>query len=108
MKRFTQCILRDTARQPQDHSYFVISGSHQCTVADHQMKKEIILRGMAWGHLPEFMVEEELQNGQLLSIAGRHFPGVTEELVAGRRSDRPHGPVATHLWEYLEEQAVMS
>lgn len=105
MKGFTQCILRDTARQPGPHSYFVLGDSHQCTVADHHMKKEVILRGMAWGHLPGFMINEELQSGQLLSIAGRHFPGVTEEFVAGRRRDRPHGPVATQLWEYIEEQA---
>lgn len=105
MRRFTQCILRDTARRPGDHDYFVLSGAHQCSVADHQMKKELILRGLAWGHLPRFMIEEELQNGQLLSIAGRHFPGVMEELVAGRRRDRPHGPVAMRLWEYIEEQA---
>lgn len=105
MERFTQCILRDTANQPMNKSYFLLSGAPQCSVADHYMKKEIILRGMAWGHLPSFMIQEELENGQLLSIAGRYFPGLTEELVVARRRDRPHGPVARNLWKSIEEEA---
>jgi DNA-binding transcriptional LysR family regulator len=105
MRAFTQCILRDTARQPEQYNHFVLDGPYQCTVADHPMKKEIILQKMAWGHLPSFMIEEELQSGRLISIAGRHFPGVTEELVASRRRDRPHGPVAMRLWDHIQEQA---
>ncbi|HEX5514757.1 MAG TPA: LysR family transcriptional regulator, partial [Gammaproteobacteria bacterium] len=105
MRDVTQCILRDTARRPPDRSYFVVDGAHQCTVADHQMKKEVVLQGLAWGHLPRFMIEQELQDGRLLSIAGRHFPGVTEDLVAARRRDRPHGPVARRFWQYLEREA---
>lgn len=105
MRELTQCVLRDTARHSPERSHFVIDGAHQCTVADHRMKKEIILHGMAWGHLPRFMIEQELRDGRLLSLAGRHLPGVTEELVAARRRDRPHGPVARRLWEHLESCA---
>jgi DNA-binding transcriptional LysR family regulator len=106
MRDFTQCIIRDTARHSPERSYFVVEGAHQCSVADHQMKKELILQGMAWGHVPRFLIEEELRDGRLLSIVGRHFPGVTEELVAARRRDRPQGPVANQLWQYLEAQAA--
>jgi DNA-binding transcriptional LysR family regulator len=106
MRDFTQCIIRDTARHSPGRSYFVVEGAHQCSVADHQMKKELILQGMAWGHVPRFLIEEELRDGRLLSIVGRHFPGVTEELVAARRRDRPQGPVANQLWQYLEAQAA--
>jgi DNA-binding transcriptional LysR family regulator len=69
------------------------------------MKKEIILQGLAWGHLPRFLVERELGEGQLISLAGRYLRGSTEELVAARRSDRPRGPVAERLWRYIREQA---
>jgi DNA-binding transcriptional LysR family regulator len=74
-------------------------------VPDQLMKKELIVHGMAWGHLPRFMVEDELRQGRLLSIAGRHFPGVVDELAAARRRDRPHGPVANRLWAFLAEHA---
>lgn len=105
MRRFTQCIIRDTARAAQKANFYVVEGAPQCTVGDHLTKKEIILRGMAWGHLPLFMIGDDLRTGRLLSIAGDHFPGVEVELVAARRRDRPHGPVATLLWEHIKARA---
>jgi DNA-binding transcriptional LysR family regulator len=105
MREFTQCIIRDTARHSVPDSYFIIEGAHQCTVADQLMKKEIILRKMAWGHLPGFLIGEELREGRLQTIAGRHLTGGVEELVAARRRDRPHGPVANRLWSYIRQQA---
>ncbi|MBR2689441.1 MAG: LysR family transcriptional regulator [Aquamicrobium sp.] len=102
MRVLTQCIIRDTARTAQKANYYVVEGAPQCTVGDHLMKKEIILRGMAWGHLPRFMIGDELRDGRLLSIAGEHFPGVEIDLVAARRRDRPHGPVAARLWQHIQ------
>ncbi|SFF51596.1 DNA-binding transcriptional regulator, LysR family [Duganella sp. CF458] len=101
LREYTQCVIRDTARHTQGKDYFMVQGAHQCSVPDQQMKKEIILQGLAWGHLPRFLVERELEEGCLLSIAGRYLPGSVEQLVAARRSDRPHGPVAQELWEFL-------
>lgn len=101
LREYTQCVIRDTARHTHGKDYFMVEGAQQCSVPDHQMKKEIILQGLAWGHLPRFMVEQELEEGRLLSIAGKYLPGSVEELVAARRSDRPHGPVAQELWEFL-------
>lgn len=104
LRELTQCIMRDSARRPAPDRFFLVDGSHQCTVPDQAMKKEIILQGMAWGHLPRFLVERELGEGRLISLAGRYLRGSTEELVAARRSDRPRGPVAERLWRYIREQ----
>ena len=105
MRGLTQCIIRDTARVAAKVSFYVLEGAPQCTVADHAMKKEVIIRGMAWGHLPRFMIEQELRDGRLVSIAGNAFPGIETELVAARRRDRPHGPVANRLWDYIRVHA---
>lgn len=102
MRDFTQCVIRDTARSGSKPSFHVLEDAPKCTVADQRMKKEVIVRGMAWGHLPDFMIGDELSGGALISIAGRHFPGVRTELVAARRRDRPHGPVAQRLWSHIE------
>jgi DNA-binding transcriptional LysR family regulator len=106
VRNLTQCVIRDTARRGAGESHFIVAGAPQCTVADHSMKKELILQGMAWGHLPAFLIEDELRDGRLLSIAGRHFPGIVEDLVVARRADRPHGPIATQLWGYLQKEAA--
>lgn len=105
LRDLTQCVMRDTARHTPMLDYFVIDGARQCTVADQSMKKEIILQGLGWGHLPTFLIETELRDGRLRSIAGRYLPGSIEDMVAARRQDRPHGPVAQRLWRYLREQA---
>ena len=66
------------------------------------MKKEVILQGMGWGHMPRFLIEEELADGRLLSIAGNHFRESVIPLVVARRRDTPHGPIARKLWTYFE------
>lgn len=105
MRPYTQCIMRDSARHSAGRPYYVIEGAHQCTVPDQQMKKQVILQGLAWGHLPEFLIGAELRKGSLVSLAGRHLAGSVEQLVAARRAGRPHGPVASALWLHLQGQA---
>lgn len=105
LRDYTQCVMRDSARHTPARDYFMIEGAPQCTVPDQLMKKEVILQGMGWGHLPRFLVEAELRDGRLLSLASRHLRGSTEELVAARRSDRPHGPVLNRLWQALRHGA---
>src|SRR5262249_30100333 len=86
--------------------YYVVEGAQQWTVSDQLMKKQIILQGMGWGHMPEFLVTDELRGGKLVALAGKHLKGGVREIVAARRNDRPHGPVAERLWRYIEEQSA--
>ena len=105
MRDYVQCVIRDTARHSPSRDYYLIEGARSWTVSDQLMKKEIILQGMGWGHLPRFLIADELRDGLLISIAGQHLRGGSGELVAARRRDRPHGPIAQQLWRYIEEQA---
>ncbi len=105
LRDYTQCVMRDTARHTPARDYFMIEGARRCTVADPLMKKEIILQGLGWGHMPRFLVEDELRDGRLLSLATRHLPGSTETLAAARRADRPQGPVMARLWGALRAHA---
>lgn len=106
MRDYVQCVIRDTARHSARPNFYVIEGAQSWTVADQLMKKEIIVQGAAWGHLHDFLIEQDLREGRLLSIAGRHLRGGRVELTAARRRDLPHGPVATRLWKHVEEQAA--
>lgn len=105
MRNLTQCVIRDTSRRGPSENHFIVAGAHQCSVADHSMKRELIVQGMAWGHLPRFLIADDLRAGRLLSIAGKYFPGMTDDLVVARRADRPHGPMANKLWSYLQQEA---
>ncbi|MFP5391142.1 MAG: LysR family transcriptional regulator [Gammaproteobacteria bacterium] len=105
MSRYMQCIIRDTARHSPSDNHFVIRDAPHCTVGDQHTKREIILQAMAWGHMPTFMVQDDLDAGRLLSIEGEHFRGNTIHLVAARLIDRSHGPVAERLWRHIAEHA---
>lgn len=105
MRALTQCVIRGSARHTPQADYYLVEGAPHCTVPDQLMKKELILHGMAWGHMPHFLVDDELRDGRLVSITAPQLPGHAETLVAVRRSDRPHGPVAQALWETLHGAA---
>ncbi|ATB41353.1 transcriptional regulator [Cystobacter fuscus] len=108
MRNHVQCVIRDSARRLPPQDYFVVDGARRWTVGDQWMKKELILRGMGWGHMPRFMIEQELKDGRLLSIAGRYLKRFRREIVAARLHHVPRGPVAKRLWEYIETEARRS
>src|ERR1700730_5513338 len=105
MRNHVQCIIRDTARHSASRDYYLIEGARSWTGNDQLMKKQTILQGMGRGHMPNFLIADALRDGRLLSIAGRHLRGGVGEIVAARWRDKPHGPVATRLWQYIEDQA---
>jgi DNA-binding transcriptional LysR family regulator len=106
MRDYVQCVIRDTARRSPPRDYFLVEGARSWTVSDRLMKKELILQGMGWGHMPHYLVEHELNDGVLLSIAGKYFKGGQAELVAARRRHTPHGPIANRLWQFIGDQAA--
>lgn len=105
MRNYAQCVIRDTARHSRPADFFLIEGARSWTVSDQLMKRELILQGMGWGHMPRFMIEADLRAGSLIAIAGHYFKGGRREIVAARRRDTPHGPVANRLWEFIADQA---
>src|SRR4030088_373871 len=106
MRDYVQCVIRDTARHSQPRDSFLVEGARSWTVSDQLMKRELILQGMGWGHMPRYLIEQNLRDGSLLSIAGRHFRGGQAELVAARRRNAPHGPIANRLWQFIGDQAA--
>lgn len=102
----TQAVIRDTRRRAAPESHFLIEGAHQCSVPDHQTKREVILQGLAWGHLPDFLIAEDLKRGRLRSLVGPRLPGRRETVAAGRLAGRPVGRVMARLWAWLQPGAA--
>ena len=105
LRDYVQCVIRDSARVASTKSYYLIEGARQWTVSDQLMKRELILQGMGWGHLPDHLVADDLLAGRLVSIAGRHLAGGQVDIVASRLRDRPRGPIAVKLWEFIGAQS---
>ena len=106
MRDYVQCVIRDTARRSPPRDYFLVEGARSWTVSDQLMKKELILQGMGWGHMPHYLIEAELCEGKLLPLTGRYFKGRPVELVAARRRAAPHGPIAGRLWQFIGDSVA--
>jgi DNA-binding transcriptional LysR family regulator len=106
MRDYVQCVIRDTAQRSPPRDYFLIEGARSWTVSDQLMKKELIMQGMGWGHLPRYLIAQELRDRTLLPITGKYFQGGDVDLVAARRRDVPHGPIANRLWEFIADEAA--
>ena len=52
------------------------------------------------GHMPKYLIEQDLRDKRLISITGRHL-----RRTSLQRREAPHGPIANRLWSYIEEQA---
>jgi DNA-binding transcriptional LysR family regulator len=105
MRDYVQCVIRDTTRGSAPKDYFLVEGAPSWTVSDQLMKKQLILQGMGWGHMPKHLIAQELRDRRLLPITGRYFKGGQAKLVAARRRGMAHGPVAEKLWRFIGEQA---
>lgn len=106
LRGHVQCIIRDSARHTPQRDYFLVEGAPSWTVSDQLMKRELLLQGMGWGHMPEHLVADDLRGGRLLSLVGNHLKGNNVELVAARRRDVVQGPVATRLWRHLAGRPI--
>ena len=106
MREYVQCVIRDTARHSPSRDYYLIEGARAWTVSDQLMKRELILQRMGWGHMPRYLVADDLRERRLIDISGRYLKGGTVELVAARRREGPHGPIANQLWAYIAEEAA--
>jgi len=105
MRDYVQCVIRDSSRHSPPQDYYLVEGARSWTVSDQLMKRELILLGMGWGHMPEFLIDEDLRKKRLLDISGKHLRGGMADIVAARRREAPHGPVASRLWRYIGERA---
>ena len=92
MREHVQCIIRDSARHSSPRDYYVVEGARSWTVSDQLMKKEVILQGMGWGHLPDYLIGDELDRGELLSIKGKHFGGAAQSWLRRDGATLPMGP----------------
>ena len=99
LKDSTQCLIRDTSTHNTKLHRFVIEDAPHLTVGDQSTKKEVILQGMAWGHMPYFLIEQELKRGDLVSIEGRYIKRIEREIVIARLSAKSKGVMAERLWQ---------
>ncbi len=103
LKKYTQCIIRSTSKDINSKKHFILEHSPHITVGDQHTKKEVILQKVAWGHMPSFMIEDELKSGKLISIEGNYIKSSVIDIVAARLQNKKHGIIAQQLWQKITD-----
>lgn len=91
---------RSTLTEGKDHGVF---SARTWRVADLDAKRELMLSGFGWGHLPLHRIERDLRDGRLVRLTLTDLPGAAPRvgLHAMHRKAEPPGPAARWLLERL-------
>jgi len=104
MKEHVQTIIQDTSKVSPKKMGYLKDGNHW-TVNNYLIQKQIIMSGLAWGFLPNHLIEDELKNKTLTQLKTKNIKPYRFAINVVRRSDQPIGPVTTKLWEYFQSTA---
>ena len=106
MQNYIQVILTDSAQNAPNKNYRVLEKARHWRVNNPQVRKELIVAGLAWGTLPEFVMARELDQGLLRPLQiENHYRFRESELCIIRHADKVHGPAAQCLWESFAASA---
>jgi len=99
LSHFTQCVIRDTSNTNNLNNYFIIEDADNITVYDQHTKKSLITSGACWGHMPDYIVKQELIDGTLISLKNQHMKGKEFDIVCARLKKYSHKPIENTLWD---------
>lgn len=72
-------------------------------VTDYSLKKKLILDKLGWGYMPEYLIQEELEQGKLEQNKKKNIEKIN--LYAYRKQRDCHGPATDFLWASLLKQS---
>jgi len=102
---------KGSRERPQDHVQLVLSDPTSLTegrdfgvlaaqswrLADLSTKHALLLAGLGWGNMPEFLVREDLKARRLVALKPDGVSGMDYRFRAVWRRDTPPGPAARWL-----------
>jgi DNA-binding transcriptional LysR family regulator len=106
LQKHVQLVLTDRSKLTEGHSYGVYSQS-AWRLADLGAKHAFLRAGFGFGHMPLFMVEDDIARDRL-RVVRIEMPGTTNMLMpmhAVYRKDAPPGPAGRWLIQKLKQRA---
>jgi DNA-binding transcriptional LysR family regulator len=103
MQGYVQVVVSSTSGDGFEQSRDLLSGGHRWNVSDFSTKKTVIEAGLGWGGMPEHLIKEELQSGELIGLTVDDYPPRHTEIFAIRRRNKPMGKVTSELWSALRD-----
>lgn len=82
-------------------SFGLMSGGRNWYLTESNFKREIILAGLGWGHLPAHTIKEEVRQGILKVLKFETVKPRKLDINLIRLRKQSLGPIAKNLWEEL-------
>lgn len=101
MQSHIQVVVSDSG-SANKQSRGLLPGGLRWTVSDFAAKKEVLLANMGWGGMPQHMIRQELDRGELVRLNVEGYPPVQVEHFVLRRRDVAIGTVAQAVWNGLK------
>lgn len=100
-----QIVVGNKDAGNKNKSLGIMEGNQTWGVSDMSVKKALILHGLGWGNLPDYMVAQEIQQGELFALNLPDLPMGLANLQLVRLMHKARGPVANRLWDLLVQEA---
>ena len=94
-----QIVIGDS--NPKGITFGLLDSGKKWRILDNNFKREIILSGLGWGHLPLHTIEQELSDKKIVILDFEDIHPRELEINLIRLRKQHFGPVAKKLWEEL-------
>lgn len=111
LKNHIQVIVGDSSRSVRQESNpnyptgaigLLKNGKHWY-VNGNAIKKEIIMAGLGWGRLPEYLIRNELASGQLAPLKSNTVKPAEVEMHIVRKKGRLTGSISERIWNEIPQ-----
>lgn len=97
-----QIVVQDTGTGTGKFEFGVQDGQRRWYVNDFNTKKMLILSGMGWGKLPDYLIAQDIESGALKRFKLQDKQNeIALNYYAIKAKNNLLGPVATKLWKNL-------
>ena len=97
-----QIVVQDTGTGTKNVELGVQDGQRRWYVNDFNTKKMLILSGMGWGKLPDYLIAQEIELGTLIPFKLQDTQNeISINYYALKLKNVSLGPVASKLWKNL-------
>lgn len=101
-----QILVQDSGTGTQGFDINVQLGQRCWYVNDFATKRKLVLSGMGWGRLPEYLIRDYLHRGELVALSLGDVDNVLVfDYYAMRLKHQIAGPAASALWSRLVDLA---
>jgi DNA-binding transcriptional LysR family regulator len=96
---WNRAVVQDSV-SGKSYGIGVHEGGKHWLVNDQRILSSLIFEGLAWGMLPEPLVNDALTSGELIKLDYPEFGGDLDiDIAVSRLKTNTHGPVANACWQ---------